>query len=125
MMNWILIIDDDSVFRKMLNLMLNKAGYQVLEASNGREGLELYKKEHVDLVVTDVFMPEMEGIETTMELKEINPDVKIIAISGGGSHGNFEYLSHLKNFGVHKIFTKPFASKAFLSAVKELIESRL
>ena len=119
----ILIIEDDSDFRKMLSIMLTQAGYETLEAANGVEGLESYNKEQFDLVITDIFMPEKEGTQTIMELKEKNPDVKIIAISGGGTRQKLDYLDWMKEFGAAKTFEKPFVSKDFLAAIAELLES--
>jgi len=120
-MHRILIIDDDNEFRKMLALRLTKACYEVVEALNGREGLRAYQAEPVDLVVTDIFMPVQEGIETVFKLKEISPDLPIIAISGGGSRQNFDYLDNVSDFGVDKTFQKPFVMSEFLDAIKELI----
>ncbi|MBT4269172.1 MAG: response regulator [Deltaproteobacteria bacterium] len=107
----------------MLERMLKQVGYDVLAASNGNEGLKLYHQDQVDLVITDIFMPEKEGIQTVMELKEINPDVKIIAISGGGSLERLEYLKSTIDFGVHKTFEKPFVTKEFLAAIAELLDA--
>ncbi len=121
-MTQILIIDDDDDFRKMLNLMLKQAGYDVVDAADGNEGLKSYNKEQIDLVVTDIFMPEKEGIETVMELRTINPDVKIIAISGGGTRGNLNYLDHMKILGVQKTLDKPFDPEELLAAVTELLD---
>ncbi len=81
----ILIIDDDDNIIRLLNRILKNAGYDVIEAVNGREGLKVFKKDQIDLVITDIFMPEKEGMETVVELQMINPEIKIIAISGGGT----------------------------------------
>ncbi len=120
-MHRILIIDDDNEFRKMLKLSISKAGHEVVEASNGRDGLRAYQAERFDLVVTDIFMPVQEGIETIFKLKEFDTNVQIIAISGGGSHQNFEYLNNSSDFGVQKTFQKPFAMPAFLDAIQEVV----
>lgn len=119
----ILVIEDDDDFRKMLMLMLQQAGYVTLEASNGEEGLRVYNSEQIDLVVTDIFMPEKEGMQTVLELMEKNPAVKIIAISGGGSSDKLEYLESVKDFGVQKTFAKPFVTREFLAGISELLES--
>jgi CheY-like chemotaxis protein len=119
----VLIIDDDDDFRRMLVRMLTQAGYEVVEASNGEEGLKLYHKDQIDLVITDLFMPEKEGIETVIELKVINPEVLIIAISGGGADIKFNYLDQLKDLGVQRTFEKPFAKDELLSSLKELLET--
>jgi DNA-binding NtrC family response regulator len=118
----ILIIEDDEDFRTMLKEMLTRQEYEVIEASNGVEGLEAYKTQKIDLVVTDIFMPEKEGTETVMELQDMNPDIKVIAISGGGTQKMFEQLNWMKDFGAQKVFKKPFDSKEFLAAVSNLLE---
>ena len=119
----ILVIEDDDNFRKMLNVMLTHAKYDVVEAPNGRVGLKIYRKEQIDLVITDVFMPDKEGIETTFDLKDENPNVKIIAISGGGIRDKLDLLAQMRDFGVQKTFKKPFVIGEFLAAVKELVEA--
>lgn len=119
----LLVIDDDNDFRKMLLLMLENAGYEVVEAENGKEAILFYDKEQIDLVVTDIFMPEKEGIETINELVKLNPKIKIIAISGGGVRSQFSFLSQSVDFGVQMIFEKPFKRGDFLKGIKKLLES--
>ncbi len=119
----ILIIEDDTDFRQMLNIMLKQAGYDVIEASNGKEGLKMYDHNRVDLVITDVFMPEKEGLQTLFELKEQNHNVKVIAISGGGTRERYNYLDSMKDFGAQKVFTKPFVTEEFLAAIAKLLET--
>ena len=122
-MTQILIIEDDADFRKMLGIMLKQDGYDVIEAPNGREGLEVFKTNQVDLVITDVFMPEKEGMQTLFELKEQDHNVKVIAISGGGTREKHDYLDSMKDFGAQRVFKKPFVTKEFLAAVAELLET--
>lgn len=118
----ILVIDDDVLVLDMLYESLTREGYDVLRASNGEEGLRLYREEPVDLIITDLFMPEKEGIETIIELRQDFPDVKIIAISGGGRIGTKDYLQMAKIFGVQRTFTKPVAREQLLDAIRELIK---
>jgi CheY-like chemotaxis protein len=118
----ILVIDDDVLVLDMLYESLTREGYDVLRASNGEEGLRLYRKEPVDLIITDLFMPEKEGIETIIELRQDFPDVKIIAISGGGRIGTKDYLQMAKIFGVQRTFTKPVAREQLLAAIRVLIK---
>lgn len=80
----ILIIDDAEDMRESLHALLEEMHYSVETAPNGNEALEIYKKNPVDLVITDLIMPEKDGVETIIELQKINPEVKVIAISGGG-----------------------------------------
>ena len=119
----ILIIDDDAQFRAMLRQMLSRAGYEVLEASNGKEGMRIYRDKPADLVITDLIMPEKEGIETISDLRREFPDVKIVAISGGGKMGPDDYLHGAKLIGAERIFTKPLEREEILEAVKKLIDS--
>lgn len=83
-MTRILVIDDEPQVRAMLRQMLEREGYEVVEAEEGEEGMRRYREQPVDLVITDILMPQKEGIETIRALRRTNPGVKIIAISGGG-----------------------------------------
>jgi CheY-like chemotaxis protein len=83
-MKRILIIDDDGQFLAMLRQMLERNGYRIVEVANGEEGIKLYRENPTDLIITDLIIPEKEGIESIIELRQDFPDVKIIAISGGG-----------------------------------------
>jgi len=118
----ILVIDDDEQVLDMLYESLTREGYDVLKASNGEQGLKLYREEPVDLIITDLIMPEKEGIETIIELRQDFPEVKIIAISGGGRIGTKDYLNMAKIFGVQRTFTKPVAREQLLDAIRELIK---
>jgi CheY-like chemotaxis protein len=122
-MSRILIIDDHDEFRRMLNRMLTQEGYDVVEASNGEEGIRHYREGQIDLVITDVFMPVMEGTETVIKLKEMDPDVKIIVVSGGGSRNHVEFLYQMKDFGAKKTLEKPFHPPELLAAVVELLSA--
>jgi CheY-like chemotaxis protein len=117
----ILVIDDDEQVLDMLYESLTREGYDVLRASNGEQGLRLYREGSVDLIITDLIMPEKEGIETIIELRQDFPDVKIIAISGGGRTGTKDYLHMAKIFGVQRTFTKPVAREQLLDSIRELI----
>ncbi len=121
-MTRILIIDDEVQIRKMLRQLFEREGYEVFDASDGNEGLKLYRKNPADIVITDLVMPEKEGIETIKELYQEFPDVKIIAISGGGRIVPEHYLEIAKKFGAVRTFSKPFESKDLLMAVKELLQ---
>src|SRR5688572_234064 len=86
-MQRILVIDDDEQVRALLYEILDRAGFKVVEATNGVEGLKLYRAQPADLVITDLIMPEKEGVETILELRREFPDVRVVAISGGGRNG--------------------------------------
>jgi len=119
----ILVIDDDEQMRTLLRQVMEWAGYQVAEASNGREGMRLQQKVMADLVITDLIMPEQEGLETITELKTRYPRIKIIAISGGGRIGPEAYLPAARELGADRVFSKPFDVKELAEAVKELLQN--
>ena len=122
-MSKILIIDDEPYILLMLKKMLEKVGYEVDLASNGRQGLELFQKDSADMVITDIIMPDKEGLEIIMEMKQTHPDLKIIAISGGGRISPESYLECAKHFGAARVFQKPFRQKELMLAVRELMAS--
>ncbi len=117
----ILIIDDELHMLDVMKRMLNGFGYEVLEASDGNEGINLFREKPVDLVITDIVMPNKEGLETIKELKRDFPDVKIIAMSGGGRIGPDDYLKLASGLGADKILTKPIRRNEFLENIKELL----
>ena len=124
-MKRILIIDDEPHILLMLKKMLEKAGYEIDLASNGVEGLDLFSKRPSDLVITDIIMPEKEGLETIRAMTRILPELKIIAMSGGGRLSASNYLETALIFGASKIIEKPFSQQQMVSAVKELLEGEL
>jgi CheY-like chemotaxis protein len=121
----ILVIDDDPSIQTMLKKMLEKAGYEVDIACNGSEGLEKIESCPPDLLVTDIVMPEKEGLELIFYLRRKNPELKIIAISGGGRFNYEGYLTSAKHLGANLIFQKPLVHKEFIQAVSDLINTRL
>lgn len=118
----ILIIDDDVVTREILNELLETEGYLPANAGNGKIGLKLHKKKPFDLIITDIIMPEMEGLETIREIRDISPRVKIIAISGGGRIDPSDYLSMAKKLGAHLTFHKPLEPEKIVKGVRELLD---
>lgn len=120
-MKSILVVDDDDMFRAMLCETLKTAGYEVFEAENGRVAMKFVRSTNLDLVVTDLIMPEQEGIETIREIKRLYPELKIIAVSGGMIGGNMDFLPIAEHMGASRIFKKPIDRKAFISAVSELV----
>ena len=122
-MHRILIIDDEPHILMMLKKMMERAGYEIDLASNGKEGIELFQKSPADLVITDIIMPEKEGLETIREMKRIHPRLKIIAMSGGGKISAENYLETARIFGATRIIEKPFTQGEMIAAVKELIAS--
>ncbi len=117
----ILVVDDEESIRTILRKILEGAGYDVMEAPDGKVALWLFKGRQADLIITDLIMPEKEGIETIMELKQDFPDVKIIAISGGGQGDGGQYLDIAKKMGANSTLAKPFEKEGLLKAVKDLL----
>ncbi len=120
----ILIVDDDESTRRTLRRMLEPVGYDVVEAADGREGVELYKEDSVDLVLMDLIMPEKEGIQAAAELRHYDPEVKIIAISGGGRIGNFQVLRIAQKFGIEHALPKPIRLGKLLALVNEVLGAK-
>ena len=119
----ILVIDDEKLPRMALNRMLKAGGHEAVEAENGRQGLFTYEESPVDLVVTDILMPEMGGLETIRELRRRHPEVKIIAITGGGSPDGRGALRAAKAFGAHAVLAKPFREQELLKLVEEALQT--
>ncbi|PID71682.1 MAG: response regulator [Desulfobulbus propionicus] len=117
----ILVIDDDEQMRTLIRQVMEWAGYEVVEANNGREGMRLQQQIKADLVITDLIMPEQEGLETITALKSLYANTKIIAISGGGRIGPEAYLPAAKELGADRVFSKPFNVQELAAAVKELL----
>ncbi len=117
----ILVIDDDDQMRTLLRQVMEWAGYEVIEAGDGREGMQMQRKQPADLVITDLIMPEQEGLETITSLKKEYPGIKIIAISGGGRIGPEAYLPAAQELGADKVFSKPFDVRELAETVKELL----
>jgi two-component system, chemotaxis family, chemotaxis protein CheY len=123
-MTRVLIIDDDTQLRTMLRETLEKKGYEVIEAGEGREGLQRYRVTPADVIILDIFMPGQEGIETIRALQFINPEVKIIAISGGGLAVREDSLPIAAMLGAQRTLQKPFLRNDLLQAVRELVQDK-
>ncbi len=117
----ILIIDDEDELRSMLRQMLEHAGHEVSEAVNGAIGIEMCERRMPDLIITDIIMPEKEGIETIITLRRADPTLPIIAISGGGRLDATDFLTMAKKLGAHHTLTKPFRRDKLLEAVGECL----
>lgn len=112
----VLVIDDEESIRQLLRDILQQEGYRVLEARDGREALSIYQSNPVDLVIMDLLMPEIDGLETTLRLTREYIDTKIIAMTG--AQGDRNFLQVAKLFGASRTFEKPFDLQAMLTAVK-------
>ncbi len=120
-MSDILVIDDEAPMRNLIRAILEQLGHTVVEASNGREGLSQYDRHQPSLVICDIFMPVMEGLETIRILKDKNAQCPILAISGGGDKGQVGFLKMAEKIGADRVTEKPI-SHAFLAAtVTELL----
>ena len=121
MKNHILVIDDDESLRKSLARILERNGYEVSTASDGREGIKKFSDENIDLIITDIYMPDSDGLDVLLKLKEENSNVKIIAMSGGSKRLGQEFLNFAKDFGALYTLKKPFPNEELLSAIKSLL----
>jgi CheY-like chemotaxis protein len=119
----ILVIDDDATIRLSLKMALEDAGHQVEAAANGQEGIDRFRANPADMVVTDIFMPEKEGMELIDELKRDCPETKIIAISGGGRMNPDDYLTIARRLGADRTLLKPFDIELLLDTVDGLLKS--
>ena len=113
----ILVIDDEPLIRSTVVTILNREGFSVEEASDGKAGIAMFHKSPQDLVITDIFMPNRDGIEIVMELKRSSPRTKIIAMTGGGQTRMMEIASAAKLLGADHILHKPFERESLLAAV--------
>jgi DNA-binding response OmpR family regulator len=120
-MSRILLVDDDEHFRKMLHEMLERAGHEVRDAANGTIALKLEDEQPSELVVIDLVMPEKEGLETIRDLRRRRPDVKIIAMSGGGRTDPKTNLTAAGLLGAQRTLTKPFSRSEVLLAIEEVL----
>ena len=116
-MQKILIIDDHDNVRLLFREAFESAGYQVVEAADGRQGIDTYTAENPDIVLTDIEMPELDGHGVIREIRKINPDAKVIAVTGAGLH----HLPVAHDLGADRIFEKPLRPGDLIAAVKELI----
>ncbi len=121
-MKSIMLIDDDRLTRLYMSRILENLGYQIRQAENGRQAIARVIEDGMPhLMVVDIFMPEMDGIETITYFKEYGRACPILAISSGGSEGNFTYLGYARTLGADGILEKPFSHDEFLSAVQALL----
>lgn len=118
----ILIIDDDDTYRSSLNAVLRQQGFQTRTAVNGKEGVRLYREQPADLVITDLHMPEQEGLETIRILKEHSPSIRIIAISAGLTGKEINFLNIAERFGAQAVLQKPFDLEELVATVNRTLD---
>lgn len=120
-MSKVLLIDDDASFRMLVSLWLTRAGHEVVVAGDGRHGVQLVNEQSFDLVLTDIVMPDQEGIETIMTLRRDGRKVPILAMSGGGALDNTFYLRSAQALGANDTIAKPFTSSELLDKIAGLL----
>jgi CheY-like chemotaxis protein len=120
-MHRVLVIDDEPALRKLMRRVLETSGYTVFEADNGRTGMALVEKERPNAVVCDILMPEKEGIETIRDIRRLYPEVKILAMSGGGITHNLKFLDVAQKFGAHAALSKPFRASDLADTMNSLL----
>lgn len=120
-MTRVLIIDDDDELRSLMKEGMQAAGFEVADAPNGKRGLALQRMQPAELVITDLFMPGQEGVETLLELQREYPKVPVIAISGGGRRMKFDYLEVAKEIGAAACLRKPFEFRELLEMVERVL----
>jgi CheY-like chemotaxis protein len=120
-MSRLLLVEDDVSLRRVMAQILTRAGYTVSEARNGRVAIKVLAETPVDIVVTDMIMPEMDGVETIRFLRREYPAVKIVAISGGGISSAESYLVIAQKMGVQRTLAKPFTPDELMTAIREAL----
>lgn len=120
-MKRILLVEDDDAIRRSLESVLAKSGFIAVEAANGREALAAYDPGRIDAVVLDLIMPAVEGLETLRALRLISPDVRVLAISGGGQKRPVDLLETALQFGAREALSKPFTSETFIQALNRVL----
>lgn len=116
----VLILEDNDDFRALLQRKLELSGFEVAAAPNGARALELMSRASPDLIVTDLFMPDKDGIETILEIRIRYPKVRIVAMSGWQSRAESDYLRVARELGAARTFRKPFALEELVQALRQL-----
>ena len=120
----ILVVDDEPGIRELLCMMLESAGNTVYSAKDGNDASQVMASTPVDVVITDLLMPECDGLEFITEIRKRFPNVRIIAMSGGGHVARDSYLKIAKNFGAHFLLEKPFSQANVLGAIESVQKAR-
>lgn len=119
----VLIVEDDRELREMLKVALLRRNFKVLEAENGKAAIANFKPLLTDVVVTDLIMPEEDGLKVVIKLRELKPSIKIIAISGGGKVGPGSYLNLAKALGADATYSKPFSINELVLKIEQLLNN--
>ena len=117
----VLVVDDDPGVRNFLRMLLELEGYEVVTVGNGNEALEAQRSDPAAIVLTDIFMPDAEGMETIVRLRTEFPQSKIIVMSGDGTYRGVDYLRLAQELGAAKALKKPFAPQDLIDAMREVV----
>ena len=120
----LLVVDDEKLSRIAIRKILERAGHDIIEATNGEECLVLLRGRAFDIVITDIVMPTKQGIETITEIKREFADLPVIAVSGSGRVNNIDYLKRATEAGADRVLAKPFSQRELIQAVDELLVGR-
>ena len=120
----VLVIDDEALARELIRRILEKEGYEIAEAVNGEQGVESFKGRPCDLVITDLIMPVKNGINTILEIRQLVPDLPILAVSGGGAIAKERYLNAAGYIDGVTTLAKPFTRQQLVDAVAFCLENR-
>ena len=123
-MKSILVADDDKLVRMTLRKIFETAGYAYLEAKDGAEAIEVFRKRKPDLVIVDIVMPIKDGVRTFLDLRGLDTKAKIIAISAGARSGKMDYLALTKRIGANGILAKPFSRASILALVEQVLAGK-
>lgn len=115
----ILLIDDDASIRQTLHIALTKAGYEVVDAKDGQEAMRIWRDQGMDLVITDLYMPDKNGLEVIMELRALSPSTPVIAMTHGGRGKQMDILGDAKLLGAVRAIAKPFRLEEIVAVVDE------
>ena len=118
----VLVVEDDALVRQAVEILLKDHGFRVVTAVDGIDGLRKFREVVPDVVLTDIIMPNKEGIALTMELRRERPEARIIVMSGGGRMGNSDYVTIATNLGADIGLRKPFDDEQLISAVRALLD---
>ena len=118
----ILLIDDDQIVRTVLKRLLVSAGYEVVEAIDGNEGVTSYQEQGADLVLVDIFMPTKSGLEVLQELKRFDPDVKMVSMSGVGIQDGLDLEDYAKRYGALEALQKPIEKEVLLRTIETVLQ---
>jgi DNA-binding response OmpR family regulator len=120
-MQRILVIDDDDGIRAIVQLFLERKGYEVVCAADGEEGIRIFERASPQLIITDIIMPNKEGIGTIMQIRSRDSMIPIIAISGGARTDNIDFLQMARKLGANESLAKPFTPQELVAAVRRLL----